>query len=518
MARVTQEESKEHRGVIHVVTVAIAALLLAGLCAWLFIWNLGSSSISSASDEVIYVRMVQSLLHEGHLFPIYHGNFPSFEKPPLKIWLAAIAPLLLGESNWSFRLLDGLCGIAAVALSVVVALRLFSESSLRRARCSTWIGGIFVGFLLLGAPEWVISHHGFRRAVLDGVLTLLTLGIALVSLADAKRTQEDDISSRTLWLIAILSSLAVLTKSVAGLVPWGCAVLSFLVLKPRALVTPRVLILFLPFVTLATYVGVLAYVGGPKAVRIFIGVEILDRAFTGFHGHNTGNRFFYLWYLFVRGAVVSRYLLLLGCIGALSGARKDQRFRWLLIWAFAPVALYSCSTSQVPWYLNPFAPFIIILALFGTISLVQQLSSYPLLARGLLAVAILIGIPTYSRALRRHIETVRQENHRLELDLFVSSLKERGKPFILEKSALSGRSNPVQGRFNVEGIYREMLKPQLTLVMNVAEIKPTSESIALCRNESLSQLPPGWRELGRARPFGTRTWDLIAVTWENEVP
>ena len=64
----------------------VGGLLLTVLAGALFFWNLGNSSVSVTSDEVIYVRITQGVVQEGSLFPVKHGSAASFEKPPLKIW------------------------------------------------------------------------------------------------------------------------------------------------------------------------------------------------------------------------------------------------------------------------------------------------------------------------------------------------------------------------------------------------------------------------------------------------
>jgi 4-amino-4-deoxy-L-arabinose transferase-like glycosyltransferase len=86
------------------------------LSVWMMFWNLGASSISVASDEVIYVRIVQTIIHEGRIFPLFHGKLPSFEKPPLALWSNALIPWIFGESNWSFRSLSAGLGLCSRSL------------------------------------------------------------------------------------------------------------------------------------------------------------------------------------------------------------------------------------------------------------------------------------------------------------------------------------------------------------------------------------------------------------------
>lgn len=486
--------------------VVAASLLLALLAGFIFLKNLGASSISLYSDEVIYVRVTQGILHDGAWFPLKHGKVPMFEKPPLKLWLSAIGPMVLGESNWSFRLLDGLLGIAAVLLSVVVTQRIFGSMALALA----------VGFLTLGMPEWVLAQHGFRRAVLDGLLTVLTLGTAWSAWRVIEGAERGAIDRWGLPLIAAFSSLAVLTKSVAGFVPLGVAVLSIAVVSRRELLTKRALVLLMPFVVFACYVGCVAITGGSKGLSIFLGVEILHRAFSGFQGHNTGSPWYYAWYLLVRGGGPPRLLLAIGLVATVIAAWRDRRFRFVLVWGLLPVVVYSAAASRVPWYISPFLPFVCMIAVCGSVNGVQELvrrTRRPRVVAPLLALALLLTLPPYGRAIARNLREVTSDTTRLEVDRLMEEMQNRYAQFTIVGDSLSGRSNPRNGRFNVEGIYREMLRPQLTSVLDPSAVTVERERVYFVKESDLSRIPQGWVEVGRAAPTTGRAWLLVAVVY-----
>jgi 4-amino-4-deoxy-L-arabinose transferase-like glycosyltransferase len=495
-----------------------AYLLLIVSTCWLFLWNLGASSISLRSDEVIYVRVTQSILHNGDIFPLMHGGVPTYEKPPLKLWLGTLAPLLLGESNFSFRVLDAALGVAVVLLTV---------NLMRAISGSLWLG-IVSGVLLLGMPELVISHHGFRRAVLDGLLSFVTMLVAygtwqMIELRSSG-TPQRALTRRAIG-VGLLCSVAVLTKSVAGAVPALCAVAVWLITAPsgggsvmKRLVHDRswLWILALPGLTFIGYCAALWWCVGPKALSIFVGVEILTRTLSGFEGHNTSQSWFYLWSLFIRGATVPRVLLMVGLCGALVSMRKERGVRFLLVWGCLPVILYSLAASKVPWYLNPFLPFISMVAVAGTAQLVARVHARWGRggARYVVAFVVLAALPAYSRAVIRNVETVAESSDRIALDTLVESLRGEYSQFVILDKSLSGWTNPRRGRFNVEGIYREMLKPGLRTVPTISEFTPQPGEVVIVREESLVELPVGWRELGRAPPFASRTWGVVAVVYE----
>lgn len=486
------------------IVCALAALVLALCASWILWWNLGASSISIASDEVIYVRITQGVVHDGNIFPLTHGKAPSFEKPPLVFWLNAIAPWLVGESNLTYRASNALLGLVAFGLSVLVAARVSGALA----------GALAVGFLLLGVPEWIIAQHGFRRLVLDGLLTVATLGMAWFTWRVIEEERAGQRGTKALWMISAWCSVAVLTKSVAAFFPLVCVGVSLLLIVPSVVFSRRIFILAAPCIVFVGYVALLWFVGGDIAIRKFLGVEIYTRAVSGFEGHNTSNRLFYWWYLFVRGASAPKWLLTLGTIGACFGAIRDARYRFLLVWAFVPVALYSLAASKTPWYLNPFFPFLCMVAVGGVVWLCESIRlrvARPI--AGIVCVGVVLWgtLPPYERALRRHMNEVVSDTDRLGVDRLVEEVRAKASQVVIVNGALSGHTNPRKGRFNVEGIYREMLRPGLVTVKEVSEIAPAAGQVVFLREEDLARLPSGWREVGRVPPYNSRTWTVVAV-------
>jgi 4-amino-4-deoxy-L-arabinose transferase-like glycosyltransferase len=489
----------------HYLLCAVGAGILIIATVVLFFVNLGSSSVSLSSDEVIYVRMTQGVVQTGELFPLRHGSAPSFEKPPLKFWLTAALPVLFGESNWTYRLFDGSLGVLAIALAALVTYRL--SLSLPAA--------LIVGLLLLGAPEWVIAQHGFRRVVLDGLLTVFTLLAALSAWSWCTRSP----SRKTVLMVSALCSLAILTKSVAGFVPLMCACITLIICGTRRPSLKEVTLLILPpLLTFVAYVVCVWLAGGWKGLNSFLGVEILTRAFSGFEGHNSDKPLFYAWYILRRAAVAPRSLLIAGVIGILLTVRQEREARFLVIWGALPVVAYSFSTSKAPWYLNPFMPFICMIAVLGTTSLLRILRNSSASRVGGVALAFLLSITataSYSRAFTRAVSEVLADTERIPLDLMSEKLRNEFEHIALQNGAISGRTSPIRGRFNIEGIYRGMMNPKLTVIESAADAPRDSTTATLVREESLKGLPEGWQEIGRIPPFGARTWWLIAVTYPS---
>lgn len=482
---------------------ALSFVVLVATTLFVFIFNLGESSISLASDEVIYVRITQGMVQSGELFPLRHGAAASFEKPPLKFWLSAILPTLFGESNWTYRLFDGALGTLAIALAATMTFEL----------SRSFPAALVVGLLLLGAPEWVIAQHGFRRAVLDGLLTTLTLLSAIYSW----RWCASAPTRGRLFAIAIFCALGVLTKSVAGFIPLLCALVTLVLCGERRPTGREILgMTLVPSLAFAAYIACVWIVGGWRGLNSFLGVEILTRALSGFEGHNSDRPLFYLWYLIVRAAVAPQSLLIAGLLGVTLTLRRDRAARFLMIWVALPVAAYSCSTSKAPWYLNPFMPFVCMTAVLGATALVRTVQATPVSRIGAFPVAILLAITagtSYSRSVTRSLSEVTTDTTRIPLDPLSERLRSEYEGIALENGAISGRTSPLRGRFNLEGIYRGMMKPKLTVIETAAAAPQVSTTATIVKDSSINALPEGWIEIGRVPPFGARTWGLLAVTY-----
>jgi hypothetical protein len=266
------------------------------------------------------------------------------------------------------------------------------------------------------------------------------------------------------------------------------------------------------------YAALLWLLAGTKALKIFLGVEILDRVFSGFEGHNTGSSGFYLWYLFVRAGAVPQALICSGLLGACLSCLHDKRLQFLLVWSVVPVLLYSCAASRVPWYLSPYLPFIAMLSTAGVVALLTRLKAWRGRPTALLTLAAIaaLSLPPFYRAVSRNVDEIAHDTSRLEIDQLVTRLRSTYSDFTIIDNAISGHSNPRNGRFNVEGIYRESLRPNLRAAKHIRELDRRPNEVLFVREDQVSDLPQGWHEVGRLEPYGSRTWSVIAVIYLTE--
>ena len=79
------------------------ALMLAGFCAFLFLYGLAQFGLIGA-DEPRYAQVAREMLQRHDwITPVLYGE-PWLEKPPLYYWQAMIAYSIFGVSDWAARL------------------------------------------------------------------------------------------------------------------------------------------------------------------------------------------------------------------------------------------------------------------------------------------------------------------------------------------------------------------------------------------------------------------------------
>lgn len=173
----------------------------------------------SSQDEAVYGREAIDMAATGNwLTPAYLGRY-ALNKPPLLQILAALSVRLFGASAFALRLPSVIAAALTAALVFSLAWRLHSLTAAA------------LTFLLLA-----FSHlfYVFSRFCMTDMLLTLWLTLAIFVLARDPALRRN----RSIWIFAICSGAAILTKAAAGCLPL-VALLIHTLLAPR-LARPRV--------------------------------------------------------------------------------------------------------------------------------------------------------------------------------------------------------------------------------------------------------------------------------------
>ena len=358
--------------------LAVAALALA-IAAWFVVPGLRGLF---NPDEGRYAEIPREMLAAGDwVIPRLNG-LVYIEKPPLQYWASAIAEAVFGRNEWAARLYTGLCGLATVLVTMMLAWRF--------SRVAAWRAGIMLGssllFVLLG-----------QQVTLDMGLTLWMT----VAFAGFCAAQEATGTRRRYFMLLCWAGTAAafLTKGlVAGVLPVMTLILYSLLQRDftpwRRLELLRGLPLFL---ALSMPWFMLIQHRLPSFFNFFFVREHFQRYLTHIEDR------YQPWWFFI-------LILLLGCLPWLlpmlralatgwratapRGRFDTRRFAWL--WCVVVFVFFSTSDSKlIPYILPLFPQLALLMATLPEAHLQRDLARTGLLlaALGVVVLAGAVALP-----------------------------------------------------------------------------------------------------------------------------
>ena len=318
-------------------------LLLAGFCAFLFFYGLGSFGLIGA-DEPRYAQVAREMLARHDWVTPVLGGKPWLEKPPFYYWQAMLAYTVFGVSDWAARLPS-----AIDATLMAIAVYFF----LRRFRPGLHLDGA----LMTASAAGVI---GLARAASTDMPLTAMFTIALLAWYAWYESSSGG------YLIAGYVCLGLATLAKGPVAPFLAAaiVAIFAVVKGDYRLLARTLWIrgFLLFclVTLPWFVAV--QIKNPEFFRVFILEHNLVRFGTNLYHHRQP-----LWYFVPVTLLALIPWTVLACVPVYDSLRawwterkilqsEDALNVFLVIWLIVPVVFFSISQSKLPGYILPAAP------------------------------------------------------------------------------------------------------------------------------------------------------------------
>jgi len=379
IARLRQEHLRIDISVRDLATL----LLLAVLAATLIFWRLGEGSLSDY-DEADYAQSAREMLWWNDLFTPRWNGMEFFDKPPLALWLTALAYEILGVNEFSARLVSATSGVLTVLLVYLLGRAMFGSRAT----------GLGAAVMLLTISRNLFSHsYNFVSLARVGQLDMLLILLMTLSVWLAWRAQRDP--KALIWL-GIPLGLGLMAKSIAGFMAYGIVGLFFLtsycLRADRAERPPwwwrkETLwgILLSAVAALPWHVGQLL-IWGRRFWNSYM-VSLTVGYVTGDQGH-TQDAFFYLrslqrgfpvLYPVVALAVAyGVYRVLRHTLSPQSagegravdshhlqdeGVPEDRAILLLLCWTAVPFVLYNLSRSKIGWYMIPIYPALTLLTM-----------------------------------------------------------------------------------------------------------------------------------------------------------
>ena len=317
------------------------------------------------SDEGRYAQIAREMWASGDWVTIRYQGLKYFEKPPLHLWMTALAYSAFGVGEWQARLWVATSGaIATVALAL--ALRHWHGAK------AGWLGGL----VLLATPSWVLATHFNSLDI--GVAAAMTCTLAAFLVA---QHPEQSPAARRGWMLLAWAAMgaAVLSKGLIGIVlPGGALVLYTLVRRDWAL-WRRLHLLGGTTVLLAVTAPwfVLVSLRNPEFAQFFFIHEHFSRYTSQVHQRGAP------WWFFVPQvlggflpwlALTPRWLPLLRTPATLKPAvdGRPKPFNpdlFCALWAAVIFVFFSLSGSKLPGYVVPLYPALAWLAARALLSL-----------------------------------------------------------------------------------------------------------------------------------------------------
>ncbi len=351
--------------------------------------NISRTSVRDI-DEGFHISATQEMQQTGNYFRPSIAGTPYYNKPPLKLWLSLLPFKYVKDLNLSFRLLDGLAGIA-IAVLVYFGGTIFLGSA--------W-SGVWAVILLFGARDFV-THHVLRSGTQDSFLVLFSTLAMLVGWrffreldsAPSQITTSQNPAARPVtnaatvtnlgWLLGLVVGAGALVKTVAAfVVPTALVAYGLLGAERRkrlwqhreTAISAVIIALVLPALYIIPHC-----ILDPNAYQVFFTHELVDRALRGYHNH--ADYFYYVRRFVVAHSAVPLIPVLVGLVligwqllskratatGLPAGVSK-QSLLFVLLWAAVPFLVLSLVHSRLPWYTAPTMPAF---ALIGSYAIVQ---------------------------------------------------------------------------------------------------------------------------------------------------
>jgi hypothetical protein len=197
------------RALCAVALLALASLLVRSARVGLAGDYVDPISKVTAQDEALYAHSaIRAARQGGWLTPIFMGRYGLY-KPPLLMWVSGLSVRILGVSRLALRLPVALLASLSAGLVFLWAAELRS-----------WQAGACAAALLVSNHLW---HVLAGMSMTDGLL------VAFYTAAMFCLFSDPWLESRSaLWGFAASVAAAILTKSVAGVLPLGVLALYWL--------------------------------------------------------------------------------------------------------------------------------------------------------------------------------------------------------------------------------------------------------------------------------------------------
>jgi 4-amino-4-deoxy-L-arabinose transferase-like glycosyltransferase len=274
-------------------------------------------------------------------------------KPPLLIWLMYGSAAIFGSSEWALRLPSTLAALATLVIVICFVHRVSKSLGT----------GLAAGTILLLSPGFY-SDHGARTADYDALLLFFTTG-SLQLLFFALHRRRPGI--RLSMLIGGLLAFALLTKSIAGLIPMAGVPLYLFAMnrwrRPFNALPNYLLMAVVALMPILIYCTV-RELQAPGYLAAVSYNDVVGRFQQTLIGRETSS-LLYIDALFLGWFFAGPLLILSPLIFNLLRGQEKALFVYALIIAGTQIAICSISATRLVHYMLPSFPWLAIVTALG---------------------------------------------------------------------------------------------------------------------------------------------------------
>ncbi len=319
---------------------AVELITLAGVCAFLFFYGLGSFGLVGA-DEPRYAQIAREMLaRRDWVTPVLNGT-AWLEKPVLYYWGAMISYSIFGVHDWAARV-----PTAFLTTMMVFCVYAFMRRFRRGSEMNTAIA--------LASLAGVI---GFARAASTDMPLASMFAIGLLGWYAWYETHEN----RYLCGFYVFMGLATLAKGPVAPFLAGLIIVAFAALRREWKLVLQTL--WIPGIAIYLAVAlpwfVLVQHANPQFVRVFIFEHNLARYGTNMFRHR--QPFWYFVPVLMAGLLPWLVFAIAAFVRAVREYRTSSFQLFFGLWAALPVIFFSFSQSKLPGYILPAIPPLAIL-------------------------------------------------------------------------------------------------------------------------------------------------------------
>jgi 4-amino-4-deoxy-L-arabinose transferase-like glycosyltransferase len=337
------------------------------------------------SDEGRYAEIAREMWVSGDWITPRYNGLKYFEKPPLHLWMTALAYQWFGLGEWQARWWVAASGAFGLGMTMLATQRWYG-------RRVAWLAGL----VLLAAPNWnLASHFNSLDMSLSGLLAVVLAATLL-----AQHPETDARGCRRWMALAWAAiALAVLTKGLIGLVLPGLSLLVYTAWTRELQVWRRLHIVGGALLALAITTPWFWVVAqrNPEFLHFFFVHEHFERYTSTVHQRSAPFWYFVpqlLWGFLPWTGLWPRIAGLARQAPAAAGFRPVA---WLASWALTVFVFFSLSGSKLPGYIVPMMPALAVLAALALDRLPARTWTWLLWAALLLSGLLLAASPLAAR-------------------------------------------------------------------------------------------------------------------------